>query len=164
MSEFTPITINSQDELNAMFGERVERAKRIAVDEYKKEHGEFEAERDALNEKIGNYEAELNKLSNSITETNDTLRAKETEIERLNGELSKYVTDTEKTRIAREVGLDIEIANTLTFTDAESFRNTAQIIAEKMAQTTINTIPSKVPTDDLAGNNANSYRELLKNL
>lgn len=127
---FTPITLNTQEEVNQFFGERAKhvrsatraeveaefKAKYAGFDDYKAKADKYDADIASLNEKITALEGEKS-----------TSAAKISELEAKNRE---YETNSVKMRIAREAGLPAEFAERLNGEDEK----TIQADAEKMAK------------------------------
>ncbi len=123
---FTPITINTQEELNRMFGERAEAARRAehermeqqyaGFDDFKAKAEKYDSDIAALNEKISGLEGEKSTSAAKISE--------------LEGKIREYETSSVKMRIARETGLPAELAERLSGADEAAMRADAEALAK----------------------------------
>lgn len=154
MSEFTPI--NTQEEFDARIARRLERERRTVEERF--------ADYDALKEANAGYESQIKELGNNILGVQEQLKERDNTIAELQKANGEYVTNTAKMRIANEFGLDLEIANSLVFTDEESFRESAKKIAERTTHNTVKKIALKSPADDFAESKAEAMRNMLSNL
>lgn len=126
MAEFTPITINTQEEMNRMFAERAESARRAererleakyaGFDEFKAKAEKYDADIQALNEKISGLEGEKTASAAKISELEEKNR--------------EYETNSAKMRIAREAGLPAELAERITGTDEAAMKKDAESLAK----------------------------------
>lgn len=136
VEEFTPIT--SQEQFNAMVGERIARAKATTSDEVRKE---VTAE---LTEKYKDYDAMKERLA--VFEKSNEENAKKYEensklIEEYKSQLAKYEMDSVKTKAAVANGLPIEVADRLQGTDKESIEEDAKKMAQFMGFNSQRTAP-----------------------
>lgn len=88
---FEPIM--TQEALDAIISDRLKREREKTAEKY--------ADYDAIKEKVGEYEKQLNGMNKQL----ETLSEKEKEIESLKAANQKYETDSVKTRLAHEAGL-----------------------------------------------------------
>lgn len=126
MAEFTPITLNTQEEVNHFMAERLERAKRtgaeeeakkfVGFDDFKAKAEKYDADTAALKETISGLEGEKNTSAARITE--------------LEAKIREYETASVKTRIAREAGLPAELADRLSGADEAAMRTDAENLAK----------------------------------
>lgn len=126
MAEFTPITINTQEELNKLFGERAAQAKRSAeaeaaqkyagYDDYKAKAEKYDTDIGAKDKLIADLESEKNTSAARITELEEKVRG--------------YEANSVKMRIARETGLPVELADRLAGEDEASMRKDAESLAK----------------------------------
>ena len=126
MAEFTPITLNSQEEVDHFMADRLARARRAGADEKAKEFAGF----DDFKAKAEKYDADVSALNDTINQLKgekDTSAAKITELE---AKIREYETASVKTRIARETGLPAELAERLSGTDEEAMRKDAEGLAK----------------------------------
>lgn len=128
---FTPI--ETQDQLDAIVGERVARAK----DSTRKEFDgwispeEYEKRTADQNDRMGVLEAQVK----SMTEEKETLKNQLTEKDNA---IAKYEADSVKTKIAVEAGLGIKYADRLRGENEEEWKEDAAALAKdfKAAQPT----------------------------
>ena len=155
MAEFTPITINTQEELNKMFGERAEAARRAERERMEKQYAGFED----FKAKAEKYDNDIRALKDQITGLEGEKSASTTKISELEGKIREYETNSAKMRIARECGLPPELAERLSGADEAAMRTDAENLA-KLIQGQ-NVAPMYRPT----GEGANDGKDAaLKNL
>ena len=111
---FTPITINTQEELNRMFGERAEAARRAERERLEKQYAGF----DGFKAKAEQYDADIAALNEKISGLEGEKATSATKISELEGKIREYETISAKMRIARETGLPAELADRLSGSDA----------------------------------------------
>lgn len=147
MSDFTPI--ETQEQLNAIIGERISRAEQKAAEKYadyddlKKQNTEFQQQLQAQTEKIKGHKAEIDSL---------------------NAKVQSYESSSLKTRIALETGLPYKMAERLTGDSEEAIRADAEMM--------LNLMGSKKEVAPVASNEPvitkdskdNAWRELARNI
>ena len=147
MSDFTPI--ETQEQLNAIIGERISRAEQKAAEKYadyddlKKQNTEFQHQLQAQTEKIKGHKAEIDSL---------------------NAKVQSYESSSLKTRIALETGLPYKMAERLTGDSEEAIRADAEMM--------LNLMGSKKEVAPVASNEPvitkdskdNAWRELARNI
>ena len=119
MSEFKPI--ETQEQFDAMIGERVRRATETAAKKY-----EGYKSPDEVQALIDEYNAKIKALEDAATTTQQEMAKKDEAI----AEGARYRTDLEKTRIALAAGLKIEYADRLRGETAEEWKKDAQELAK----------------------------------
>ena len=100
MAEFTPI--NSQEELDRVISARIQR-ERDTVSK------QFQAQLDERDTKITGFESKISDLNKQI----ETYTGQVSEIDELRSKVKGYETNSVKMRIAREVGLPAELAESV---------------------------------------------------
>lgn len=149
--DFKPI--NTQEEFNALIGNRIAKAKEMEAAKY--------ADYDAIKEELEATRTRLAELGNSLNESNEALKAKDATIQDLEGKVSKYVTDTVKTRIAHEFNLDLGLAERLNGTTEEEIRADAEKLRAICGASQVVPIPlgsTEQKADDLG------YKSLIRAL
>lgn len=126
MAEFTPITINSQEDLNRMFGERAEAARRAERERLEKQYAGF----DAFKAKAEKYDADIAALNEKISGLEGEKSTSAAKISELEGKIREYETNSAKMRIAREAGLPAELADRLSGADEAAMRTDAENLAK----------------------------------
>lgn len=126
MADFTPITINSQEELNRMFGERAEAARRGERERLEKQYAGF----DDFKAKAEKYDADVKALNEKITGLEGEKTTSAAKISELEGKVREYETNSVKMRIARECGLPAELADRLSGEDEKAMRTDAEALAK----------------------------------
>lgn len=123
---FTPITINTQEELNRMFGERAEAARRAERERLEKQYAGF----DGFKAKAEQYDADIAALNEKISGLEGEKATSATKISELEGKIREYETISAKMRIARETGLPAELADRLSGSDEAAMRSDAENLAK----------------------------------
>ena len=126
MAEFTPITINTQEEMNKLFGERALQAKRSAEAEAEKKYAGFSD----FKAKAEKYDTDISARDQRITELEGEKSASAARITELEGKVREYETNSVKMRIARECGLPQELADRLSGEDEKAMRTDAEALAK----------------------------------
>lgn len=126
MAEFTPITINSQEELNKMFGERAEAARRAEHDRMEKQYAGF----DDFKAKAEKYDADIKALNETITGLKSEKETSAARISELEAKNREYEINSVKMRIARECGLPAELADRLSGADEAAMRTDAEALSK----------------------------------
>lgn len=126
MAEFTPITINTQEELNKMFGERAEAARRAERERLEKQYAGFEG----FKAKAEKYDSDIAALNEKITGLEGEKSTGAAKISELEGKVREYETNSVKMRIAREAGLPAELADRLSGADEAAMRTDAEALAK----------------------------------
>ena len=128
MSDFK--VIETQEQLDAIIGERVKRAERRAEERAAEKYSDYED----LKTKTQTYEKQIADLSEQI-KGGETKQAEFTkQIEELTGKVHQYETASVKTKIALETGLPYQLAEKLTGDDEEAIREDAKKLAEFVAK------------------------------
>ena len=106
MAEFTPITLNTQEEVNHFMADRLERAKRTGAEEEAKKFAGF----DDFKAKAEKYDSDVEALNKTIAGLRGEKEKGEARISELETKVREYETSSVKMRIAREAGLPAELA------------------------------------------------------
>ena len=147
--EFTPI--NTQEEFDARIGARLqrEREKYSDYDDLKAKAAQM-SDYEELKKKTSQYEADNTSLKTQLEEANTKIKG--------------YESHSVKQRIAREVGIPLEMADRLTGDDEEAIRKDAESL-KPFVGSGVRTLPlheSEKPTDTDSLKAA--YRELSQKL
>lgn len=126
MAEFTPITINTQEEMNRMFGERAEAARRAERERLEKQYAGFEG----FKAKAEKYDTDIAALNERISGLEGEKASSAAKIGELEGKIREYETNSAKMRIAREAGLPAELADRLSGADEAAMRADAESLAK----------------------------------
>lgn len=124
MSEFK--VIETQEQLDAVIGERVARAEKKGEEKALKQYSDYEELKKQLEEKT----AKVEELNSQLTAQTENASTNAQELEDLKTKLHKYETDSVKTRVAHEMGLPFDLAARLSGEDEESIRADAKALAE----------------------------------
>ena len=128
MSDFK--IIETQEQLDAIIGERVKRAERRAEERAAEKYSDY----DDLKTKAQTYEKQIADLSEQI-KGGETKQAEFTkQIEELTGKVHQYETASVKTKIALETGLPYQLADKLSGDDEDAIREDAKKLAEFVAK------------------------------
>lgn len=155
MSEFK--VIETQEQLDAIIGERVARAEKKGEEKALKQYSDYEDLKKQLEEKI----AKVNELNSQLTAQAENATTNAQEMEDLKVKLHKYETDSVKTRVAHEMGLPFDLAARLSGDDEETIRADAKALAEVVGKATT-AAPLGSPEPVVKGNDRDSaLREML---
>lgn len=126
MAEFTPITLNTQEEVNHFMADRLERAKRTGAEEEAKKFAGF----DDFKAKAEKYDADVEALNKTIAGLRGEKETSTAKITELEAKIREYETNSVKMRIAREAGLPAELAERLSGADEAAMRTDAENLAK----------------------------------
>lgn len=113
--------IETQEQLDAIIGERVARAKDSARKEF-----EGWISPDALEKKTAELNSQLAGLNDQIKTLTEEKTTLESSIEEKNGKLAQYEIDSVKTKVAREYGLSYDAIEFLQGADEEAIKKSAE--------------------------------------
>lgn len=128
MSEFK--IIETQEQLDAVIGERVRRAEKKAEERAAEKYADYAD----LKGKADAYEKQIAKLGEQLKDGETKLAESVKQIEELTGKVTRYETDSVKTKIALETGLPYQLAEKLSGDDEETIRADAKRMAEFVAK------------------------------
>lgn len=158
MSEFK--VIETQEQLDAVIGERVARAEKKGEEKALKQYSDYEDLKKQLEEKT----AKVEELSTQLSTQTENASTNAQELEDLKRQLHKYETDSVKTRVAHEIGLPFDLAARLSGEDEESIRADAKALAEVVGKTKP-AAPLGSPEPVVKGNDRESaLREMLSSM
>ena len=119
---FTPITLNTQQEVDHFFADRIAQAKRVAAAEAEQRYAGF----DDFKAKAEKYDADTQALNDTITALKGEKETSAAKITELEGKIRAYEASSAKLRIARETGLPAELADYLSGEDDAAIRAAAE--------------------------------------
>lgn len=128
--------IETQEQLDKVIGTRIERAKEAAKAEFQSKLDEL----DTLTTKLEEKESKITSLSEELETAKAAKTANEAKIEDLTAKVQKYESDSVKTRIAQEFGLDAGLANRLTGETEEDIRKDAEALKGIVGSTSVQRI------------------------
>ena len=157
MAEFTPITLNTQEDVDHFMADRLARARRAGADEKAKEFAGF----DDFKAKAEKYDADTAALKETISGLEGEKNTSAARITELEAKIREYETASVKTRIAREAGLPAELADRLSGADEAAMRTDAENLAKLIRSQ--NVAPMYRPTGE-GGNDTKdaALKDLLK--
>ena len=129
-NNFTPITLNTQEEVNQFFGERARHVRSATRAEVEAEFNQKYAGFDDFKAKAGKYDADIAARDKRITELEGEKNTSAAKISELEGKIREYETSSVKMRIAREAGLPAELAERLSGADEAAMRTDAEALAK----------------------------------
>lgn len=119
MSEFKPI--ETQEQLDAVIGERIRRAEAKAAEKY--------ADYDSIKTQNDDLAKQIADLTSQIKAKDETINGDKTIVDDLKAKIKDYETRSVKTRIAHEVGLPYQLADKLAGEDEAAIRKDAEAMA-----------------------------------
>lgn len=126
MSDFTPI--ETQEQLNAIIGERISRAEQKAAEKYS-DYDDVKKQNDA-------YAKQLADLQEQLKKQDETMKGRQAEVDALTAKVQNFESSSLKTRIALETGLPYKMAERLTGTTEEEVRADAEMMVKLMGAQT----------------------------
>lgn len=129
-NNFTPITLNTQEEVNQFFGERARHVRSATRAEVEAEFSQKYAGFDDFKAKAEKYDADIAEKDRRITELEGEKTNSAAKISELEGRIREYETSSVKMRIAREAGLPAELADRLSGKDEAAMRSDAEALAK----------------------------------
>lgn len=139
MEDFKPI--NTQEELDAVIGERLKRERKTISDQF--------SDYAALKKKADKYDSDIAALKQTIAERDSKIKG--------------YETSSVKMRIAREEGIPFELMDRLTGETEDDIRNDAKAFSQLIGNMN-NEEPLATETSTGADAGDASYRSLLAGL
>lgn len=147
--------IETQEQLDAVIGDRIARAEKKAQENAAKEYADYAQ----LKEKVATYEAQLTDYGKKLTEAAETAKSHTAEVETLRAKIKDYETASVKARIAHEAGLPYELANRLTGDTEEAIRQDAEIMAKFITKPTA---PMRSTEEPIGDSKEQAYKELAQ--
>lgn len=120
MSDFK--VIETQEQLDAVIGERIARAEQKAAEKY--------ADYEDIKSSMADKDKQIAELSAQLKENGEKQGAHEEQIKELKSKVHEYEQASVKTRIAHEEGLPYELAARLTGEDEDAIRDDAKAMAK----------------------------------
>lgn len=162
-NNFTPITLNTQEEVNQFFGERARHVRSATRAEVEAEFSQKYAGFDDFKAKAEKYDADIAEKDRRITELEGEKTNSAAKISELEGRIREYETNSVKMRIAREAGLPAELADRLSGADEAAMRSDAEALAKLIRGQ--NVAPVYRPGGGDGGDGKNTaLKNLLKNV
>lgn len=149
--------IETQEQLDALIGDRIARAEKKAQENAAKEYADYAD----LKKKVETYEAQLADYGKKLTEATETAKGHTAEVEELRAKIKNYETATVKARIAHEVGLPYELANRLTGDNEEAIRQDAETMAKFISKPAA---PMRSTEQPIGDSKTEAYRALANSI
>lgn len=124
--------IESQEQLDAIIKDRVERAKKSAIKETEERYTDYEAVKKKAEEAGQMAKEKDNRIKELEKAQADMEKAKAQELADLQSKISGLEMEAQKIRIANEAGLPLELAGRLTGEDAEALKADAETLKGMM--------------------------------
>lgn len=149
--------IETQEQLDALIGDRIARAEKKAQENAAKEYADYAS----LKEKVTAYEAQLADYGKQLTEAKEAAKGHSTEVADLQAKIKEYETASVKARIANEIGLPYELASRLNGDSEEAIRQDAETMAKFIAKPAAPMRSTEQPVGD---STEEAYRALANRL
>lgn len=155
MSEFK--AIETQEQLDAIIKERIARAQETTKKEIEEKYSDYESIKKQLSEK----DTQLTELGNQLTEAKNKEDGINTKMQELQTKVQKYESDSAKTRIAQEFGIDSQLANRISGENEEEMRADAKRLKEIIGDTRWRKAPLKSNEPEKEDEKAAAYKKML---
>lgn len=152
--EFTPIT--TQDEFDKAISERLKRERETLTKKY--------ADYEELKNKVADYEKQIGEYDRSLSEATEKIKDHERTVGDLQSKVSKYETDSVKTRIAHEVGIPYELAARLSGDSEEAIRKDAEGLVKIMGNQSHKAPPLKSTEPALPDTKTAAFKSMLDSM
>ena len=130
MADFT--IIETQEQLDSIIRDRVDRAKRTATEEANAKYADYNDIKSAKE----SLEAQVADLNSKLSEAGTKAESASTELEDLKAKVAKYETDSVKTKIAAEMGLGLDALQFIQGDDEEAIRKSAESLKSLVGKQT----------------------------
>lgn len=120
MSEFK--VIETQEQLNAVIGDRISRAEEKAAEKYK--------DYDDIKKQNADYVTQINDLKQQLQTQSEKMEGRQAEVDDLNAKVQAFESSSLKTRIALEAGLPYKMAERLTGDDEAAIKKDAEMMVK----------------------------------
>lgn len=137
MSDFTPI--ETQEQLNAVIGERISRAEEKAAEKYK--------DYDDIKKQNADYASQISDLQEQLQAQSEKMEGHKAEVDDLTAKVRAFESSSLKTRIALETGLPYKMADRLTGEDEKSIRQDAEMMVKLMGSNKTAPLGSPEPVE-----------------
>ena len=137
MSDFKPI--ETQEQLNAVIGERISRAEEKAAEKYK--------DYDDIKKQNADYVSQITDLQKQLQEQSDKIAGHQAEVDGLNAKVQEFESSSLKTRIALEAGLPYKMAERLNGEDEAAIKKDAEMMVKLMGAHQVAPLGSPEPTN-----------------
>lgn len=134
--DFKPITINTQEEMDNLFKERLSREKA--------KYEGFMSPKDVEGLKAG-YDKQIADLNKAMTAEKTKYADYDAQIRERDEKIAKYESDSAKTRIAIAAGLDPKYASRLVGKDEKEWEADAKALAKDFAKAHVPPLGSSEP-------------------
>lgn len=158
MSEFK--VIETQEQLDSILKERIERAKKTAEENVRKEFADYEslkAEKDALAKKLEEANASVKGFDDKEKELKERIGNLETENR-------NYKISSLKIKVAQEAGLPIEMADRLNGEDEETIKADAETMAKFISSPQVAPFGSSEPIAESKDSFTAGLSRMVKNI
>lgn len=125
MAEFTPITIESQEQLDGMFKDRLNRQNEKHSRELAELRTQYQ-DYDELKEANSGYQSQIEQLTSQLSEVNEKVKGYDSVIAEKDATISQYRLNALKSSVLAEMNLPSDAINFIQGTDEESIRQCAE--------------------------------------
>lgn len=122
--------IETQEQLDAIIGERVKRAEKLAEEKAAEKYADY----NSLQDKVKTYEQQVADLSDQLKQGESKLSESMTAREGLEAKVKEFESASLRTKVALETGLPYQLAEKLSGDDEEAIRADAKKLAEFVAK------------------------------
>jgi len=150
----------TQEEVDALIGERLSRQKEKLTNEYNDRYSDYEEVKSAFETSKTEHASQIEQLTNSLNEAKEKLTGTDQTISELNSKIATYETDSVKTRVAMELGIPYKMASRINGATEEEIREDALEMAKMFTKSQ----PMATPGDNESDGVLAAFKKLNPNI
>lgn len=154
MSDFTPI--ETQEQLNAVIGERISRAEEKAAAKY--------SDYEDIKKQNADYASQVNDLQAQLQAQSEKIEGHKAVVDDLNAKVQAYESSSLKTRIALEAGLPYKMAERLAGEDEAAIKKDAEMMVKLMGSHQTAPLGSPEPTNTGSASARDKFDEWMQQM
>lgn len=147
--EFTPITINTQEEFDNLVKERIDRVKKTEASKYAG---------------FDDFKAKAEKYDTDIKAKDDAIAKLDSTIAELNSKVKQYESDSVKAKVLSEFGLSQDLKSRIFGDDEEALRADAQRLQQIIGVQKTQPLADPESEDEEADDERTALKKTLKTL
>lgn len=147
--EFTPITINTQEEFDNLVKERIDRVKKTEASKYAG---------------FDDFKAKAEKYDTDIKAKDDAIAKLDSTIAELNSKVKQYESDSVKAKVLSEFGLSQDLKSRIFGDDEEALRADAQRLQQIIGVQKTQPLADPESEDEDADDERTALKKTLKTI